>query len=210
MIDEIKLKMAFDRIKQDMDSLKAEISKIKGVLEDIKREIKPKAEAQKSEDSVAIKEDFEGSSTGNQGVLSKQINEQMSKQANEQSKQISKQASKPVESKKFTGFEGLEGTFRSLTRQEFHIFLLIYQLEEEAILPTYPIISSRLSLTYSCLRAHVCAILKKGAPITKTRLRDNSIILSIDKDFKAIASQKKLIEFYYSIIDPVQRRLTNL
>ena len=210
MVDEAKLRMAFDKIKKDMDSLKAEISQIKGLLEDIKSEARPKAEAPKSEDPEVTDEDFEGISTGNQGVLSKQINEQISKQANEQSKQINKQTSKPAESRKFTGFEGLEGTFKSLTRQEFHIFLLIYQLEEEAISPTYSLISTRLSLTSSCLRAHLCSILKKGAPVTKTRLRDNSVILLINKDFKAIASQKKLIDFYYSIIDPAQRRLTGL
>lgn len=208
MIDEGIIKNSFKLARKETDSLKSEILQIKGVLEEIKAEIRGLKEAPKSEDLTSPQEEFDLVSTGNQGVLSKQINEQANKQTNEQilkSKQISKQAS---ETRNYGALKGLESTFKSLTKQEFHVFLIIYQLEDEGLIPNYNEISQRLSLTLSCLRAHICSLAKKGAPITKTRLKNNSITLSIDKDFKAIASQQKLADFYYSIIHPHQTRLS--
>ena len=208
MINEETIRNSFGNVKKHVNKLEAELSQIRVVLEEIRAEIKTLKEVPQSEDSTVPQEDFTPISTGNQGVLSKQINEQASKQANEYIKQTSKQADLPKETKNYAIFKGLETTFKSLTKQEFHIFLLVYQLEDEGIIPTYLEIAAKLSLTLSCLRAHICSLIKKGVPIVKTRLKNNSITFSIDKDFKSIASQKKLIDFYYSLVDPSQTRLS--
>lgn len=210
MIDEEKIKNSFKKVKEDIDGLNGQLGQFKALLEEIRDNLKVQKEPLKSEDPASPEEDFEPISTGNEGVLSKQINKQANKQINKQtpqSKQISKQTNIPDDTRNFGIFEGLEGTFKSLTRQEFHIFLLIYQLEDEGLIPTYNEISIRLPLTLSCLRAHLCSLIKKGAPIIKNRLKNNSITLSIDRDFKSIASQQKLADFYYSITDPNQTKL---
>ena len=202
-----KVKNTFKQVRKVNESLEAQIKHLKGILEEIREEIK----SLKKEPETAFFEDSnveeEPSSIGSEGVqanvqANKQINEQANVQAN---KQIISQLGK-----KDTSLRGLEIAFKSLTKQEFHIFLLIYELEDQGNNPTYEILSKKLSLTLSCLRGHICNIIKKGVPIMKKRLRDHSVFIHIDPDFKAITSQSKLIDFYYSIADPSQKKLTDI
>ena len=159
MVDEKKIKEAFDKVKDHISSLNVEINQIKEVLEKIKAKGNNEKKFSKWEDSAVPQEEFEPISTGNQGVLSKQINKQANEQANKQTNQMSKQT-ESVEIIKNNPITGLERTFKTLTKQEFHIFLLIYQLEDEGIAPVYEVIGTKLSLTLSCLRAHICSLIK--------------------------------------------------
>lgn len=221
MINEQAIKDAFDRAKADIKALKGEIKQIKQVLEEIRAEVKALKEAPEPEDSTPLDEDSTQSSTGNQGVLNIHINKQTHKQINkpslkDPSKHINKQINRengPVElftEQTSKTYEKIEFAFKSLTKQEFRVFLLIYQLEDEEKIPTYQDLASRLTLTLGCLRSYICSLIQKGVPLNKKKLRDNSIILFIDKDFKAFASQKKLIDIYYSQISPDQTKLSGL
>ena len=190
------VKNTFLKVKKHNESIEAKISQIKAVLEEIKLKFEVPIIPKKAEDLEVPEENLDPISTGNEGV-NKHTNLHTYKPTYLQTyipTDVPRKSKEALQS-----LSGLENIFRSLTKQEFHIFLLIYQLEDENINPTYQEISKRLSLTYGCLRAYICSMLKKGIPIYKKKLEDNSIIFYINKDFKAIASQRKLVDTYYSL-----------
>ena len=208
MLNEENIRISFKRAKDDIDNLKAEIRQIKGVLEEIKAELKALKEPPKSEDPTLLEEDFDQSSTGNEGVQSnEQTNEQTFTHSNIQSN-TPRSSLEPKSKKESRSFKDMENTFNALTRQEFQIFLLIYQLEDEGSNPTYGALSTRLNLTSGCLRGYISSMVQKGVPLEKRKLRNNSIILTIDKEFKSFASREKLIDIYYHQIHPDQTKLS--
>ena len=105
--------------------------------------------------------------------------------------------------------ESINKVFLTLTKQELKLFLTIYQLEEEAVNPTYKNISLRMQLSEHCVRSHVSSLLKKNIPIIKSHFNNRINVLSVNKDFKALNLKNKLINLYYDS-DPNQKTLLDL
>ena len=101
----------------------------------------------------------------------------------------------------------LENRFNALTSQEFLVFLTIYQMEEDLKRPvTYNDLSERLNLTSGCIRGNVSALIRKNLPLTKAKINNRTLTLSIKSDFKELNLKQKLTNIYYDQ-DPDQTKL---
>lgn len=98
-----------------------------------------------------------------------------------------------------------EKVFQSLTNKEFLLFLTVFQLESTQQV-TYEDLSRRLKLSLGCIRTYVSSIIKKSVPLIKTKLNNRITLLSIDKAFRTLTSEQKLINLYYQK-DPNQQKL---
>lgn len=87
----------------------------------------------------------------------------------------------------------LRKQFKHLTNQEMLVFSTIYQLEEEGFSVDYSLISKKLSLSESSIRDYVLKIIKKGISITKTKIDNKKIVLSISPALKSMASLKTIL-----------------
>ena len=96
--------------------------------------------------------------------------------------------------------------FKKISRQELKTFLTIYQLEEDGVNPTYKAISESMGLSEHCIRAHVCSLMKKSAPIEKSKINNRLILIYVKKDFKILNLKKQLLTLYYRT-DPDQTTL---
>ncbi len=74
--------------------------------------------------------------------------------------------------------------FKTLTPQEFLIFSIIYQFDEEENGSNYSKISKRINLTESSVRDYVRRLIFKGIPIQKNKINNKNIILNISTEFK--------------------------
>ncbi|MBI2499343.1 hypothetical protein HYV88_03825 [Candidatus Woesearchaeota archaeon] len=216
MIDEEKIRNSFQRVKEDILRLEAELRQNKEVLTEIKKLVESPTTTKKEEENTE-------SSTGNHGVYSNiQTNEQSNKhlvkpsnlrsniQANIDFEETEDSQIQDLSKKEPThSIQNVEKGLLTLTKQEFHLFLLIYQLEEQGTTVNYTLLEGKLSLTSGCLRGYVSSMISKGAPVMKKRLRNNSIILSINPSFRSLTSTQKLINLYYKSIDPSQTHLSN-
>jgi len=213
---EERLKLAFSKIKTDIDSLRNEFNALKEIItkqQDLLEVFLSKV-AQNRQES----QDFEGfsglpleGSTGNEGVqTNKQTNNQTNKQTHpkqtntslpilsteEQKAQISPltppQTTLPLSAMK----KDLLNKFASLPKREFLIFLTIYQLEADKGSVTYPDIAGQLKLSESGVRHYVFNLIKKGAPILKRKINNKSTVLSLLPEFKELNLQKELVDIY--------------
>ena len=87
------------------------------------------------------------------------------------------------------------------------MFLTIYQLEKELPRVTYEVVANRLTLTSGCIRTYITSILRKKAPVIKSKLNNKLILLSIEPSFRSLISEEKLINLYYQN-DPSQTTLS--
>ncbi len=97
----------------------------------------------------------------------------------------------------------VEALFQNLTNNEFLIFLTIFQSNYI----TYGQIANKLNLTLSCIRGYVSEMIRKKTPLVKQKLKSRKVILYVDKEFKTLTSEQKLINLYYKNIDPDQTTL---
>lgn len=136
---------------------------------------------------------FFNSSIGNEGVQS------LTQQS------LSTQHTIPPD---FTDLKQLEKAFRSLTRQEFLIFLSIYQLEEDKGSPiTYEDLKSQTKLSLSGIRSYVSVLIGRGLPLKKVLINNRVVSLSIPKSFRTLDLKSKLLSLYQKK-DTNQTRLT--
>jgi hypothetical protein len=136
-------------------------------------------------------------STGNEGV---QEPIALAKQSDEGLRMVFKQAekSKLDDFERLRDFKAeLNDRFKRLSRQELKTFLAIYQLGEEGVNPTYRAISGKMALSEHCIRAHVCSLFKKNAPLEKSRLNNRLALIFVKKDFKTLNLKNKLLDLYY-------------
>jgi len=99
--------------------------------------------------------------------------------------------------------------FSSLSKQELRVFLSLYQLDDELNGVSYIELSSKLELTEPCIRGYISTLMKKGLPITRTKLNNKRTILIINKEFKSLGLKQKLVSLYYEA-DPRQTTLFDL
>lgn len=99
--------------------------------------------------------------------------------------------------------------FSLLSKQELRVFLTLYQLDDDLNGVSYIELSSKLELTEPCIRGYISTLMKKGIPITRTKLNNKRTILTINKDFKSLGLKQKLVSLYYEA-DPHQTTLFDI
>ncbi len=196
MINEDAIKNSFQKVKEHILRLEGQIIQNKGNLAELKDSID-------SLTNAIIKGKSTNSSTGNQGV-----NQSNNQSINQTIEQTSIQSIDQIHKKPSSDLINLERNLLTLTKQEFRIFLTVYEAEEQGKVVNYELLSTKLGLTSSCLRGYLSSIIKKGAPILKKKHKNNSITLTIERGFKSLTSTQKLIDLYYRAIDSSQTRLT--
>ncbi|MBI2507824.1 hypothetical protein HYV89_02620 [Candidatus Woesearchaeota archaeon] len=155
----------------------------------------------------SIKQEFEQikaiptpkSSTGNEGVFNKQTNQQTNQQLNKQTIIQQTNAISRLN-------EDLEAHFSSLTRQEFLVFLSLYQIEEEIGDVKFSDLAAYLHLSESSIRGYVNRLIQKGSPILRKKVNNKVINLSLSSDFRSLNIKKRLTDLYYQS-DTSQKRI---
>ena len=138
-------------------------------------------------------------SIGNEGVFNKQTNQQTNKQLNKQTIIQQTNALSRLN-------DDLEAHFNSLTRQEFLVFLSLYQMEEETGSVKFSDLAAYLNLSESSIRGYVNRLVQKGSPILRKRVNNKVINLSLSPDFRNLNLKKRLTDIYYQS-DTSQKRL---
>ena len=87
----------------------------------------------------------------------------------------------------------LKKKFKTLTRQEFHIFSMLYTLDKSQNSITYQDLAVRTGLTSSSIRDYIQRIIKKGIPIVKEKQNNKLVTLKIPQELKNLATLDSLI-----------------
>ncbi|QQG39161.1 MAG: HTH domain-containing protein [Candidatus Woesearchaeota archaeon] len=198
------VKLAFSKVKEDINNLESInlnnlylLKELDLKLQDLTKKIDKIIETQEKEQ----KEGFLYFSTSNKGVQSyKQTNKQTVKQLNNQSK-INENSLKIDEEPLVFIKKGLEiiqkdvqNMFKTLTNQEFKVFLAIYQLEEEIGSLTFAVLAQKLGLSQQSIRNYISSLLQKKAPITKEKINNKVVILKIKPEFKNLEMLQDLLK----------------
>ena len=118
-------------------------------------------------------------STGNEGV---QTDRQQTDRASRQILEIVERLRSDLKRK-----------FKSLTRQEFYIFSLIYTMEEQEEV-NYKKLAKRASLTQSSIRDYIARLLDKEIPIKKEKINNQQVILRIAPELRNISTLNQLVK----------------
>jgi biotin operon repressor len=222
-MDKEKLKQSFLKVKEDIDSLGQEITQIKQDIHKIKqflddfststlRQITPTHPAN-STDNQTVPHEIEGLrtpnmsiSTGNEGASTdRQTDRQTDILTRFLSKKTQKQENKTIESdiQKATNIldsldtlkKQIRRKFKHLTSQEMLVFSTIYQLEEQdPASANYKGIALKLGLSESSIRDYVQRIRNKGILIKKHKINNKTLVLSISKELKRVATLSTIIK----------------
>ncbi|MBL7147308.1 MAG: helix-turn-helix domain-containing protein [Nanoarchaeota archaeon] len=181
----LTLKEQLIKEKEENKLLKEKLSKIS----EEKAEIKPKQEVSKL------------SSTGNEGVIHSFIHSFIHSDTHYAHK-------KQPKIKEFK--DEIDRMFSMLPKQEFLVFLTIYQLEDDIKRSiTYIELAKKLNLTEGCIRTYISNLLKKNLPIDKNKVNNRIVELSINSYFRDLNLKQKLINLYY-LSDIEQKRLLDV
>src|SRR3989344_1838560 len=172
---------SFKKARKDMLELQNTLISLKQEIEQIKAQFTNK------------------SSIGNEGVFNKQTNQQTNKPTNKQT--IIQQTNTLSRLN-----EDLDAHFNSLTRQEFLVFLSLYQLEEELGDVKFSDLADYLHLSESSIRGYINRLIQKGSPVLRKRINNKIINLSLSPDFLNLNLKKRLSDLYYQS-DTSQKRL---
>lgn len=176
---------SFNKVKSHFLGIETQISQYMAKLAEIERNL----EILKNMLSKTQKPPQEISSIGNKGVQS--INQSLINQSITQ------------KNLQVLPDSNIENLFQTLTNKEFLVFLTIFQADYI----TYIQIAHKLSLTLSCVRGYVSELIRKKIPLIKRKLNNRKVVLSVDREFKTLTSEQKLINLYYKNIDPDQTTL---
>ncbi|MBS3112188.1 hypothetical protein J4459_02905 [Candidatus Woesearchaeota archaeon] len=102
----------------------------------------------------------------------------------------------------------LNQVFGLLPKTELRVFLTIYQMEDENYDEiTYFELAKRIKMSEAGLRSYISSLIKKEVPLERLKSLDGkSIILRINRDFKTLNLKQKIINLYYES-DPNQKTL---
>ena len=191
-----KAKEDINRVDNDIISLKNDISDVKNKISSLKEEL---SKVIPFLEKISIKQPVleVESSIGNEGVLSKRASEQASKRATIERLEEAKDLQ-----------DSIKAQFQALTRKEFLTFLTIYQLEEELEFVRFIDIAKRLNLSEGCIRAYVTKLFEKNIPITKKKINNRIVNLSLLPEFRKLGLKKALTNMYYHL-DPLQKNLSD-
>lgn len=89
--------------------------------------------------------------------------------------------------------EDLKKKFQSLTKQEFHIFSVIFTLDKTQNQVTYQDIAVQTGLTSSSIRDYVRRISQKGIPLLKDKVNNKLTVLKIPPELRNLATLDNLM-----------------
>ncbi len=175
---EEKLKKAFSRIKEEINSIRADFDALKAIIakqqELLEVFLSQMAQYRQEKPQIRGFPGFPGEgSKGNQGV---QTNKQTNTQTNKQTHLKQTNTQIPILS---TIKKDMLSKFQNLPKREFLIFLTIYQLEEDKGSVSYSDIANHLKLSESGIRHYVFNLIKRGLPIQKRKVNNKLTLLSI-------------------------------
>ncbi len=221
MINEEAVKDSFKKIKSEMRYLASEISYIKNQIQDIydllthidlintpnlsntpsststtniqQTSENPAEDTYYNDDLSPIST----SSTGNEGVpadsqqtVSRQIIEEFRQKEPQREVSDSSKIAVLIDSLK----NDLKQKFKSLTKQEFLIFSLIYTLTEENGEANYKDLSLRSKLTESSIRDYISRLGHKGIPLIKEKKNNKLVVIKVPKELRDIAALDSLVK----------------
>ncbi len=88
----------------------------------------------------------------------------------------------------------LKQKFRSLTKQEFLVFSLVYSLTEESGEASYKEIALRSKLTESSIRDYISRLEHKGIPLIKEKKNNRLVVIKVPKELRDIAALDSLVK----------------
>ena len=84
--------------------------------------------------------------------------------------------------------------FKELTDQEFRVFSVLYQMDEEFGYSDYRELSQRLNLSESSVRDYIGKLVKKDIPVEKIKINNKMVHLSVSPGLKKIASLGTILQ----------------
>ena len=181
------VKIAFSKVKEEINSLKSAIKDNNGLLLEISKklnELEKRMVISKSRDEIGLENKEENYiSTGNNGVVVDRR----------------RPSSTPIDQQQTLIndlINELDQKFKGLTKRELSVFMTIYQLEEESGFSgvTYRDIANRLKLSLSTTKGYVTSLLYKKMPIERQDLISGKSQFFVKKELRDLAVIKKLIE----------------
>jgi len=184
-----KIKTSFQRVKDDILTLKIaieeqnkELKDLKSKIEDIYRFISEIKDNNKP---------FFKSSTGNNGVNN---NHQQSSTMNNNTQQS--QTMPNIQSTISELSKKLNFTFQNLTDREFSVFISVFELEKTIPEVTYTDLANKLNISEPTIRNVVNRLISKKIPLQKNRFFNKKVSLSIPKDLHDLNLISKLIKVH--------------
>ena len=99
--------------------------------------------------------------------------------------------------------------FKSLTKQEFHIFSVLYSVDKSQNQVTYQDLAVRTGLTASSIRDYIQRIVRKGVPILKEKQNNELITLKIPLELRNLATLDSLMRLRKEFPDGNLNQFTN-
>jgi biotin operon repressor len=209
-----KVREAFEKVKKDIDFLTEQIVILRRELEEIKR-IKTNFSEQSSTGNEGVPTNKQ-TNTPTYNTLSKIVDEELSmfskpvwqnptqtptdvQQTNTKPQQTntfsntSTDAENSITSMVNTLKNDLKLRFRSLTKQEFHLFSVLFTVDKTQKHATYKDIADKTGLSEASVRDYMQRISKKGIPIIKEKLNNKLIILKIPEELRNLATLDNLL-----------------
>ena len=181
-----------DKLRQEIEELRAELKLITGFLLDLEKKLIPTHNQTNRQIIPTNRQIFQARealkpqiSIGNQGVPT-------DRQTNRQTTHLHKA------DEILANIDGLKKElrikFKRLTAQEMAVFSMLYNLEQEGQIVDYPLLSSKLNLSESSIRDYIGKMQNKGIPIIKEKLNNKKITLKISPELKKIASLDTILK----------------
>lgn len=186
-----KVKNSFQKVKEHISGLEAEIKQNKSILEDLKDSF----ESFKSAHLTTPKEEV---SIGNQGVANSQ---QQPTDDNRQQQTMPKSPEKTLNSQQQPTLSSLselkqtlDSAFQTLTDREFSVFMALYSLDREGVTDIgYYELSHQLNIAESTVRDFINILIRKNIPIQKDRFFNRKVSLSVKEEFKHLDLYQTLL-----------------
>ncbi|MCH8003065.1 MAG: hypothetical protein IH934_00400 [Nanoarchaeota archaeon] len=105
----------------------------------------------------------------------------------------------------YSNFNAVEKSFdiKPLTKTEQHVFLVIYALEDEKGLVSYPDIIKKTGLPSYVVSEYIARLVEKGIPLLKKYVNNLSYI-KLNPEFKRLQAKENIL-----MIDTAQKELVN-
>lgn len=205
-MDNIKIKEAFEKIREDMLFLSQELIAVKEELQELRHILHsntypthnqhPTHNPTHNFQIYSLNKPNFHSSIGNEGVPTDR-QQTDNRHSNTSSNQLKRTSDSSLDVPEIASILGdlkqdLREKFKKLTRQEFLIFSVLYTLEEELKNVTYKDIAQRTGLAESSVRDYILKIEHKGLPISRERINNKIVLLKIPKEFKEITTLNTL------------------
>lgn len=212
------VKKAFQKVREDIDTLKLELKNIKEnliqVCEIIKelsksneinipthQHINSTSQTNSSTHDInfkVLKPQNLGISIGNRGASTdkqtdKQTDQHIQKSSYNQENNNIDNAAEVLDSLDNIKKE-LRLKFKKLTEQELRVFSTLYTLSEENHFTNYKEMADKLRLSESSIRDYVGRLIKKQIPVDKIKINNKNIQLSISKNLRKITTLSTILQ----------------